>query len=99
MQGQNLIPYPYDGTEGNTNGITWTVNDDGSVTANGTASKEAPYSLIYPYNLSTMKSLQLGNTYIISDGLTDEQHTNVGYMQLVRYDKNNPTNLSTEFLQ
>ena len=92
LQGQNLIPYPYDGTEGNTNGITWTVNDDGSVTANGTASKEAPYSLIYPYNLSTMKSLQLGNTYIISDGLTDEQHTNVGYMRLVRYDKNNPTN-------
>ena len=92
LQGQNLIPYPYDGTEGNTNGITWTVNEDGSVTANGTASKEAPYSLIYPYNLSTMKSLQLGNTYIISDGLTDEQHTNVGYMQLVRYDKNNPTN-------
>lgn len=92
LQGQNLIPYPYDGTEGNTNGITWTINDDGSVTANGTASKEAPYSLIYPYNLSTMKSLQLGNTYIISDGLTDEQHTNVGYMQLVRYDKNNPTN-------
>lgn len=92
LQGQNLIPYPYDGTERNTNGITWTVNDDGSVTANGTASKEAPYSLIYPYNLSTMKSLQLGNTYIISDGLTDEQHTNVGYMQLVRYDKNNPTN-------
>lgn len=92
LQGQNLIPYPYDGTEGNTNGITWTVNDDGSVTANGTASKEAAYSLIYPSNLSTMKSLQLGNTYIISDGLTDEQHTNVGYMQLVRYDKNNPTN-------
>lgn len=92
LQGQNLIPYPYDGTEGNTNGITWTVNDDGSVTANGTASKETPYSLIYPYNLSTMKSLQLGNTYIISDGLTDEQHTNVGYMQLVLYDKNNPTN-------
>lgn len=96
LQGQNLIPYPYDGTEGNTNGITWTVNDDGSVTANGTASKDAPYSLIYPYNLSTMKSLQLGNTYIISDGLTDEQHTNVGYMQLVRYDKNNPTNWKYE---
>lgn len=92
LQGQNLIPYPYDGTEGNTNGITWTVNDDGSVTANGTANKETPYSLIYPYNLSTMKSLQLGNTYIISDGLTDEQHTNVGYTQLVRYDKNNHTN-------
>lgn len=93
QQGQNLIPYPYYRPDSCTNnGITWTVNEDGSVTANGTASKEAPYSLIYPYNLSTMKSLQLGNTYIISDGLTDEQHTNVGYMQLVRYDKNNPTN-------
>ena len=93
LQGQNLIPYPYYRPDSYTNnGITWTVNDDGSVTANGTASKETPYSLIYPYNLSTMKSLQLGNTYIISDGLTDEQHTNVGYMQLVRYDKNNPTN-------
>lgn len=91
-QGRNIIPYPYDGTEGDSYGITWTVNEDGSVTANGTASKETPYSLIYPYNLSTMKSLQLGNTYIISDGLTDEQHTNVGYIQLVRYDKNNPTN-------
>ena len=93
LQGQNLIPYPYYRPDSYTNnGITWTVNEDGSVTANGTASKDAPYSLIYPYNLSTMKSLQLGNTYIISDGLTDEQHTNVGYMQLVRYDKNNPTN-------
>lgn len=91
-QGRNLIPYPYDRPEGDSYGITWTVNEDGSVTANGTASKETPYSLIYPYNLSTMKSLQLGNTYIISDGLTDEQHTNVGYMQLVRYDKNNPAN-------
>lgn len=91
--GQNLITYPYDGTEGDNNGITWTVNEDGSVTANGTASKETPYSLIYPYSLSTIKSLQLGYTYTISDGLTDEQHANIGYTQLVRFDENNPTRL------
>lgn len=90
-QGQNLINYPYDGTEGDTNGITWTVNEDGSVTANGTASKEAPYSLIYPYSLSTLKSLQLGYTYTISDGLTDEQHANIAYTQVVRYDESYPT--------
>lgn len=90
-QGQNLINYPYDGTEGDTNGITWTVNEDGSITANGTASKETPYSLIYPYSLSTLKSLQLGYTYTISDGLTDEQHANIAYTQVVRYDKSYPT--------
>lgn len=90
-QGQNLINYPYDGTEGDTNGITWTVNEDGSITANGTASKETPYSLIYPYSLSTLKSLQLGYTYTISDGLTDEQHVNIAYTQVVRYDKSYPT--------
>lgn len=90
-QGQNLINYPYDGTEGDTNGITWTVNEDGSVTANGTASKEAPYSLIYPYSLSTLKSLQLGYTYTISDGLTDEQHAHIAYTQVVRYDESSPT--------
>ena len=90
-QGQNLINYPYDGTEGDTNGITWTVNEDGSITANGTASKETQYSLIYPYSLSTLKSLQLGYTYTISDGLTDEQHVNIAYTQVVRYDKSYPT--------
>ena len=90
-QGQNLINYPYDGTEGDANGITWTVNEDGSITANGTASKETPYSLIYPYSLSTLKSLQLGYTYTISDGLTDEQHVNIAYTQVVRYDKSYPT--------
>lgn len=90
-QGQNLINYPYDGTEGDNNGITWTVNEDGSITANGTASKETPYSLIYPYSLSTLKSLQLGYTYTISDGLTDEQHVNIAYTQVVRYDKSYPT--------
>lgn len=89
--GQNLITYPYDGTKGDSNGITWTVNEDGSVTANGTASKETPYSLIYPFSLSTLKSLQLGYTYTISDGLTDEQHANIGYTQIVRFDENNPT--------
>lgn len=45
--GYNLIPYPYyDGTSKETNGITFTVNSDGSVTANGTATANAIFYFI-----------------------------------------------------
>ena len=44
--GKNLIPYPYsDGTSKTSNGITFTVNSDGSVTANGTATGESIFTL------------------------------------------------------
>ena len=44
--GQNLIPYPYYRADSYTsNGITWTVNEDGSITANGTATTTAYYTL------------------------------------------------------
>ena len=35
--GKNLIPYPYAESSKTSNGITWTVNADGTVTVNGTA--------------------------------------------------------------
>ena len=44
--GKNLIPYPYsDGTSKTSNGITYTVNNDGSITANGTATGESLFVL------------------------------------------------------
>ena len=54
-QGRNLIPYPL--TNRITNGITYTVQSDGSVLANGTASAEnnAYYNFAY-------KTLKLGDT-------------------------------------
>lgn len=54
-QGRNLIPYPL--TNRITNGITYTVQSDGSVLANGTASTEnnAYYNFAY-------KTLKLGDT-------------------------------------
>lgn len=54
-QGRNLIPYPL--TNRTTNGITYTVQSDGSVLANGTASAEnnAYYNFAY-------KTLKLGDT-------------------------------------
>ena len=42
---ENLIPFPYTGTSSTINGITWNVNDDGSITANGTAT--ATSSFVY----------------------------------------------------
>jgi hypothetical protein len=41
--GKNLLPYPYTHTTKTLNGITWTVNADGSVTVNGTASADSDF--------------------------------------------------------
>lgn len=44
-KGYNLLPYPYTDSSMSINGITFTVNDDGSVTINGTASANASLKL------------------------------------------------------
>lgn len=41
----NLIPFPYYDKTVTRNGITWTVNDDGSVTANGTATEQSVFNV------------------------------------------------------
>ena len=41
---KNILPYPYMMTSGVVNGITYTVNGDGSVTANGTATENAIFT-------------------------------------------------------
>lgn len=48
--GRNLIPFPY--SEGTTtkNGVTFTVNDDGSVTVNGTATSKTNFSFVSSSN-------------------------------------------------
>ena len=40
---KNLIPYPYYESDHTESGITWTVNSDGSVTANGTATANSAF--------------------------------------------------------
>lgn len=46
--GKNLMPFPYKDGNKVYNGITWTVNDDGTVTANGTASGDSFFLLAEP---------------------------------------------------
>ena len=76
---ENLIPYPYsDGMSKTINGVTFTVNDDGSVTANGTATVNTDFSIgsisvqtNSSYFLSGCPSTGSTSTYIIyaSDGV------------------------------
>ena len=42
---RNLIPFPYAGKTLVTNGITFTINDDGTIIANGTATASAYFNL------------------------------------------------------
>lgn len=50
--GKNLIPFPYyDGNSKTHNGITFTVNSDGSVTANGTATASAIFYISTNYTI------------------------------------------------
>ena len=61
-QGQNLIPYPYYRPDSYTNnGITWTVNEDGSVTANGTATATAHYTVFIG-----KLGLEIGKNYVLT---------------------------------
>lgn len=41
---ENLIPYPYTETTKTANGVTFTVNSDGTVTVNGTATENASFA-------------------------------------------------------
>lgn len=51
--GRNLIPYPYNETTVTKNGITFTVNNDGTINVNGTATDgDALFYLVSAYNLS-----------------------------------------------
>lgn len=86
--GQNLITYPYYSKSSTNNGITWTVNDDGTVTANGTATRESAFNIVSPFDPKDRKMLELNQTYVLSDGTSDKTKT---YIQFVRFNASNNT--------
>ena len=71
---KNLVPYPYHTNSETINGITWTVNGDGSVTANGTATALSIFDAINTEFYGNF-SLDEGN-YILSDDLTASDYNN-----------------------
>lgn len=61
--GKNLIPFPYAYISREINGVTYTVNEDGSVLINGTATNN---SVFYLYNNKLKPFLELNKTYVLS---------------------------------
>ena len=74
----NLIPYPYqEGSSLINNGVTYTVNADGSIKAVGTASSDRESR----YEMSRDLPISSGNTYTVSvEGLNNQ-----AYIALQRY--------------
>ena len=58
---KNLIPYPYITSTTTTNGITFTDNKDGSVTANGTATSNAYFTFI-----RNLENIDVTKKYVLS---------------------------------
>lgn len=77
----NMISYPYENSSFESNGITFTVNDDKSITLNGTCTKQTNFVISYSLNLIA------GTTYILSD-----INNNDGNYLILRYkNENNET--------
>lgn len=65
IKGRNLLPFPYDDTTKTQDGVTWTLNSDGTVTVNGT--NGANNSKYFNFCYSTGMFLNAG-TYTASFG-------------------------------
>ena len=77
---KNLIPYPYITKTKTTNGITFTDNGDGSVTANGTATSLANFGLIAGENARTLLMKYQGVPLILSGCPTGGSMTTYSFM-------------------
>ena len=91
--GRNLIPYPYyDGMSKTVNGVTFTVNTDGTITVNGTATDRAIYYIAGLYSVSPPKDCIMtgcpsgggSNTYSLEAYNEDQYyHSDVGSGTLI----------------
>ena len=64
--GKNKIPYPYYHTTRTENGITFTDNGDGTVTANGTATAMTWFSMIATSYANASNLFEKGQRYILN---------------------------------
>jgi hypothetical protein len=73
IRGKNLIPFPYTDTTVTKNGITFTVNDDGSIRVSGTATNVSVFTVF-------QGSLPLNDVFTLS-GVTNDVSPSTHYMQ------------------
>ena len=94
VQGKNLLTTPYWTGAGVKYGITFTINDDGSVTANGTAdSNNNVYFNFQVNDLQSSLALEEGQTYTLSGCPTGGNETT--YSMIVR-NVNPSTDIATD---
>lgn len=92
LTGNNLIPYPYYNSSPKTvNGITFTVNNDGSVTANGTSTATANFLCLSLSSLPLKKG-----EYTLSSGLIDNTSVTYGITFGYKYENSNRTSVATK---
>jgi hypothetical protein len=84
VRGANIIPFPYYSKTNTNNGITFTVNDDGSITINGTATGRAEFILGVGIPLIPTES------YTISASVNETWPNGVSFIAGVTYDANLP---------
>ena len=81
--GKNLIPYPYHENTKTKNGIIFTDNGDGTITANGTATANAVF---YTFNLNTGKNLiALESDYYKMTGCPTNGDSSSYYLSCTKY--------------
>lgn len=73
IRGKNLIPFPYTDRTVTKNGITFTVNDDGSICVSGTATNVSVFTVF-------QGSLPLNGVFTLS-GVTNDVSPSTHYMQ------------------
>lgn len=78
---KNFIPYPYYNDSTTINGVTFTINDDGSVTLNGTATASTTLYLRHHDEASPFK-LKAGKQYIFTGAKDSDEAIGSTYVDL-----------------
>lgn len=80
--GKNLIPYPHSETTHEESGVTFTDNNDGTVTVNGMSTYEdvSVYNVASPWSPKLVVKLQPNTSYILS-GCPDGGDSSKYYLQ------------------
>jgi len=72
---KNLLSYPFYQTTRTNNGITYTDNGDGTITANGTATNTSTFSMSTRISSQKPNTYLKNGTYILSSGISGESAT------------------------
>ena len=101
VKSKNHIPFPYYDKSLTRNGISFTVNDDGTILANGTASAFTSFTLFIQSQKPNISLFEVGKTYRISgenglvirynDGGTDDKY--IGGTQTFTWQSNYKVNM------